>query len=67
MEIKKKFGTNLRDLRKSANISQEELALRLNADQAYLSRIEAGQMNVTLETIEEISKALNVSTKEFFK
>lgn len=67
MEIKKKFGTNLRDLRKSANISQEELALRLNADQAYVSRIEAGQMNVTLETIEEISKALNISAKEFFE
>lgn len=67
MEIKKKFGSNLRDLRKSANISQEELALRLNADQAYVSRIEAGQMNVTLETIEEISKALNVPAKEFFE
>jgi transcriptional regulator with XRE-family HTH domain len=67
MEIKKKFGSNVRDLRKLANISQEELALRLNADQAYVSRIEAGQMNVTLETIDEISKALNVSAKEFFE
>lgn len=67
MEIKKKFGSNVRDLRRKANISQEELALRLNADQAYVSRIEAGQMNVTLETIDEISKALNVSAKEFFE
>ncbi|GAA6213216.1 helix-turn-helix transcriptional regulator [Hyphomicrobiales bacterium 4NK60-0047b] len=67
MEIKKKFGSNVRDLRKLANISQEELALRLNADQAYVSRIEAGQMNVTLETIDEIAKALNVSAKEFFE
>lgn len=67
MEIQKKFGSNVRDLRRKANISQEELALRLNADQAYVSRIEAGQMNVTLETIDEISKALNVSAKEFFE
>ena len=67
MEIKKKFGSNVRNLRRKANISQEELALRLNADQAYVSRIEAGQMNVTLETIDEISKALNVSAKEFFE
>ena len=67
MEIKKKFSSNVRDLRRKVNISQEELALRLNADQAYVSRIEAGQMNVTLETIDEISKALNVSAKEFFE
>ena len=67
MDIKKKFGLNVKELRKAANISQEELALRLDADQAYVSRIESGQMNVTLETIEEISKALTEEPKKLFK
>ena len=66
MDIKKKFGQNVKELRRAANISQEELALRLNADQAYVSRIESGQMNVTLETIEEIAKALGSEVSALF-
>ena len=66
MNIKKKFGQNVKELRKAANISQEELALRLDADQAYVSRIESGQMNVTLETIEEIAKALGSEVSALF-
>ena len=66
MNIKKKFGQNVKELRKAANISQEELALRLDADQAYVSRIESGQMNVTLETIEEIAKALRSEVSALF-
>ncbi len=34
--------------------------MRISADQAYISRIESGQMNVTLETMEEIANALGV-------
>ena len=66
MDIKKKFGQNVKELRKAISISQEELALRLNADQAYVSRIESGQMNVTLETIEEIAKALESEVNALF-
>jgi transcriptional regulator with XRE-family HTH domain len=58
MEIKKRFGVAVREHRKRLDMSQEELAMRINADQAYVSRIEAGQMNVTLETIEQIAEAL---------
>jgi predicted transcriptional regulator len=58
MDIKKRFGQGVRDRRRALGISQEELAMRIEADQAYVSRIEAGQMNVTLETVEQIAEAL---------
>lgn len=58
MEIKKRFGLAVREYRRSLNVSQEELAMRIGADQAYISRIEAGQMNVTMETVEQIAGAL---------
>lgn len=58
MEIKERFGKSVRELRQAKGISQEELAMRIGADQAYVSRIEAGQMNVTLETLEQIAMAL---------
>ncbi len=67
MEIKKRFGLAVREHRRSLNVSQEELAMRIGADQAYVSRIEAGQMNVTLETAEQIAAALNVDVGELLK
>ena len=47
-------------------MSQEELAMRIGADQAYVSRIEAGQMNVTLETAAQIAAALGIDIAELF-
>lgn len=66
MGIKKRFGLAIQKKRISAGISQEELAMRIDADQAYVSRIEAGQMNVTLETAEQIASALNVDVSVLF-
>lgn len=60
MEIKKRFGLAVRARREALGISQEELAMRIEADQAYVSRVEAGQMNVTLETMAEIAAAMGV-------
>ncbi|MGV2978323.1 helix-turn-helix domain-containing protein [Roseibium alexandrii] len=66
MEIKKRFGLAVREQRKTLNVSQEELAMRIGADQAYVSRIEAGQMNVTLETVEQVADALGVDVAALF-
>lgn len=66
MEIKKRFGLAVREQRKQLNVSQEELAMRIGADQAYVSRIEAGQMNVTLETVEQVAVALGVDVAALF-
>ena len=67
MEIKKRFGLAVREQRKRVNVSQEELAMRIGADQAYVSRIEAGQMNVTLDTVEQIAEALQVDAGDLLR
>lgn len=64
MEIKKRFGLAVQAQRKASGLSQEELAMRIDADQAYISRIEAGQSNVTLETADAIASALGVDVAE---
>ena len=61
------FGENVKRVRKHSGMSQESLALRIDADQAYISRIEAGQLNPTIETIAEIAKALDVEINELFR
>ncbi|MCP1199268.1 helix-turn-helix domain-containing protein [Notoacmeibacter sp. MSK16QG-6] len=67
MEIKKRFGQAVRRRRQQLKVSQEELAMRIGADQAYVSRIEAGQMNVTLETLDQIAAALEADAADLVK
>lgn len=67
MEIKKRFGLAVKEHRRLLKVSQEELAMRIGADQAYVSRIEAGQMNVTLETVEQIATALETDAGNLLK
>ncbi|WP_075998207.1 helix-turn-helix domain-containing protein [Salaquimonas pukyongi] len=67
MEIKKHFGLAVREQRKRLDVSQEELAMRIGADQAYVSRVEAGQMNVTLETVEQIAGALGIDVAKLLQ
>lgn len=66
MEIKKRFGLAVQTQRKARGLSQEELAMRIDSDQAYISRIEAGQLNVTLETADAIATSLGVDVTELF-
>jgi len=61
------FGSNVKRVRKSQNLSQEELGLKINADQAYISRIEAGVLNPTIETIADIAEALNIDIVDLFQ
>jgi len=53
----------VREQRKLKNITQEKLALLCNIDRSYMGRIERGEVNVTLEKIYELAKALDVPVK----
>jgi len=46
--------------------SQEKLANDIDVDQAYISRVETGQVNLTLETIEVLATALNIDPAVLF-
>lgn len=67
MDIQKLLGLNIQRLRLAAKISQEELADRMSVDQAYVSRLEAGDKNPTLSTINAAAIALGVELKELFR
>ena len=60
MNLQQRFGSAVRARRKRLNMSQQELSFRLGADQAYVSRIERGQMNVTLDSVEQIASGLGI-------
>ncbi len=66
MELKKRFGKAVQRIRTAVDISQDELGSRIGGDQAYVSRIESGQQNLTLDKVDEIASALGVDVSEFF-
>lgn len=66
MNIKLKVGQRIKQLRKELAISQEALALKAEVDRTYVTDIENGRRNVSLEILERLVKALNVSFTEFF-
>ncbi len=62
-----KFGTELNKLRKSRGLSYRKLAtLCESCDHSYISKIEKGEANITLETILELLIALNANPKDLF-
>ncbi|WP_298535868.1 helix-turn-helix transcriptional regulator [uncultured Algibacter sp.] len=60
------FGENLNKLRKDRRLSYRQLATRCNIDNSDLSKIEKGQRNISLSTILELAKGLNIHPKELF-
>jgi transcriptional regulator with XRE-family HTH domain len=65
-ETKKKFGIRLYQLRNEAGMTQAKLAEKANLSIDLISRIERGDRAPSLESIEKISLALNVSPLQLF-
>ncbi len=64
--LKTKLGKRIKSLRKSRNITQERLAEIINMDITSLSKIETGRNYPQPETLEKISKALNLDISRMF-
>ncbi len=56
-----KFGEKVREERHRLGLSQEELASRAGVHRTYIGMIERAEKNITLENIEKIAKALEIS------
>lgn len=55
------FGKVLREMRASAGLSQEALALESQVDRTFVSQIERGIRQPTLTTVCRLARALNVA------
>ena len=66
MDIKQKVGQRIRQLRKELELSQEALALKAEVDRTYVTDVEAGRRNVSLEILEKLIRALSISVSDFF-
>ena len=65
-QIQKDFGERIRYLRKRKGLSQEEFSFECSLDRTYVSQVEQGRRNISLQNIKGMADALGVSLAELF-
>ena len=62
--LKIKFGENLRKIREGKKLSLLQLSYNCSIDESKISKIEHGKFNITIATIVELSKGLEIHPKK---
>ena len=65
-QILSRFGSAVRAKRTELGLSQEELAGRAGLHRTYISDIERGARNISLESIEKLAQALETGVSHLF-
>lgn len=60
MDLTKRVGMNIRAIRKSQNLTIDQLSEKCDFQSPYLSDVERGERNITLQTLSKILDALNI-------
>ncbi|NOU82696.1 helix-turn-helix domain-containing protein [Paenibacillus sp. LMG 31459] len=67
MKSEEIFGLVLRTIRKKQKMSQENLAFQSNLDRTYISMLERGVHQPTLNSLLSLAEALNMKASELVK
>lgn len=62
--LKREFGKHLQGIRDKQKMSLLDVSYNCNIDDSKISKIEHGKFNITLATIVELAKGLNVHHKK---
>ena len=64
--IRKDVGSRVRELRKAMGISQEVFADKVGYSRSYMSQIERGVANITLDAVQVLADAFRIEAKAIF-
>lgn len=67
MEIRKRVGLLIREKRKVKGWSQEELSFRAGKHRTFVSNVERGTRNATVNSIHAIAKAMDLTVSELLQ
>lgn len=65
-ESRRVLGVRMRELRKSAGFTQENLGEKTELSYKFIGELERGQVNVSIDSLEKIAYALGVKVRDFF-
>lgn len=66
MTIQERIGKRITQLRNAKKLSQQKFAYEADIERSYLTHVEKGRKNISVNTLDKIIKALGVSVNEFF-
>ena len=61
------LATNVKKLRSKLKIRREELSLALGFDNSYISKLEEGKINITIDKLSVIADYFGVDLVDLFK
>lgn len=64
MSVNSNIGNKLKRARMEQGLTQEELAERAGIRANYYAKIERGEINTTIDTLQKIASALNVKSSD---
>lgn len=67
MLITERLGANIKKIRVRKGMSQGDICRALDMDRGYMSAIENGKKNITLQQLERLAQALDVSPDKLLK
>nr|WP_154359639.1 helix-turn-helix transcriptional regulator [Duganella aquatilis] len=65
--LRKRFGERVRQLRRDAGVSQEDFADKCGFARSYMSRIERGTSNLSLDGIERLAASFGITVEDLFR
>lgn len=63
----KTFGSRVQELRKKNNLTQSELAEKIELSTNFIGMVERGERNTSVDKIFKLAKAFNISLAQFFE
>lgn len=66
MDMKVVIGERIAQLRKAKKLSQQKFSYEAEIERSYLTHVEKGRKNISIDTLIKITDALEISLKEFF-
>jgi transcriptional regulator with XRE-family HTH domain len=66
-EVRHRVGRNIKRLRRLRGMSQEELGEKVDLTAKHISRMERGDVNITIDALTSIGRRLSVGVAEFFR
>lgn len=66
-QLQRRIGRRISELRAAIGATQEQLAEESGLDVRYVQRIEAGEINLTLESLVRLANVLRVAVDSIFQ
>lgn len=67
LKIRERIAQNIKKYREQKGLGREGLSLMLGVDNSYISKLEKGHINITVDKLEQIADILEIDVIELLR